>query len=141
MTKKPDQVDVHVGSRIRMRRMMSSMSQEKLGNAIGLSFQQVQKYEKGMNRVGASRLQQIAKVLNVTPAFFFDGAPGLNVVGADGIDLSGSPEIVGRFFSLPYAQELAEYYVAIAHNLNRRKLVDIAEMFASLPAKKTDVAA
>jgi transcriptional regulator with XRE-family HTH domain len=73
--KVPKPVDTYVGSRIRMRRMMIGMSQEKLGDAIGLTFQQVQKYEKGTNRVGASRLQQIASVLQVAPAFFFEGAP------------------------------------------------------------------
>ena len=63
--KAPNPIDRHVGSRVRMRRMMLGMSQEKLGNALGLTFQQVQKYEKGTNRIGASRLQQIAHILQV----------------------------------------------------------------------------
>ena len=65
-------VDKHVGSRVRMRRQMLAMSQEKLGNALGLTFQQVQKYEKGMNRIGASRLQQIGEILRVPVSFFFE---------------------------------------------------------------------
>jgi transcriptional regulator with XRE-family HTH domain len=65
-------VDKHVGRRVRMRRQMLAMSQEKLGNALGLSFQQVQKYERGMNRIGASRLQQIGEVLQVPVSFFFE---------------------------------------------------------------------
>ena len=65
-------VDKHVGSRVRMRRQMLAMSQEKLGNALGLTFQQVQKYEKGMNRIGASRLQQIGEILQVPASFFFE---------------------------------------------------------------------
>src|SRR4026207_2406335 len=73
--KAPNPIDRHVGSRVRMRRMMLSMSQEKLGDALGLTFQQVQKYEKGTNRIGASRLQQIAHILQVPVAFFFEGAP------------------------------------------------------------------
>jgi transcriptional regulator with XRE-family HTH domain len=73
--KVPNPIDRHVGSRVRMRRILLGMSQEKLGEALGLTFQQVQKYEKGTNRIGASRLQQISKTLNVPPAFFFDGAP------------------------------------------------------------------
>jgi transcriptional regulator with XRE-family HTH domain len=84
MAVKPNPIDVHVGSRIRLRRTLLGMSQEKLGKAIGLTFQQVQKYERGTNRVGSSRLYQIAKVLNVPVSFFFDdmaaepqGAPGL----------------------------------------------------------------
>ena len=75
MKKAPNPIDRHVGSRVRMRRVLLGMSQEKLGEALGLTFQQVQKYEKGTNRIGASRLQQISRTLNVPPAFFFDGAP------------------------------------------------------------------
>jgi transcriptional regulator with XRE-family HTH domain len=73
--KRPNPIDQHVGSRVRMRRLMLSMSQEKLGAALGLTFQQVQKYEKGVNRIGASRLQQISDILQVPVAFFFEGAP------------------------------------------------------------------
>src|SRR6266700_4896017 len=75
--KAPNPIDKHVGSRVRMRRMMLSMSQEKLGGALELTFQQVQKYEKGTNRIGASRLQQISQILQVPVAFFFEGAPHL----------------------------------------------------------------
>src|SRR5215207_246873 len=75
MTKTPNPVDKHVGSRVRMRRLMLSLSQEKLGDALGLTFQQVQKYEKGSNRIGASRLQQLALILQVPVSFFFEGAP------------------------------------------------------------------
>src|ERR1700693_2413818 len=75
--KAPNPIDKHVGSRVRMRRMMLGMSQEKLGDALGLTFQQVQKYEKGTNRIGASRLQQISLILQVPVAFFFEGAPHL----------------------------------------------------------------
>ena len=70
--KATNSVDKQVGSRVRMRRQMLAMSQEKLGNALGLSFQQVQKYEKGMNRIGASRLQQIGEILQVPASFFFE---------------------------------------------------------------------
>jgi len=73
--KAPNAIDQHVGSRVRMRRLMLAMSQEKLGDALGLTFQQVQKYEKGANRIGASRLQQISHILQVPVAFFFEGAP------------------------------------------------------------------
>src|SRR5436853_7717475 len=73
--KAPNPIDKHVGSRVRMQRMMLGMSQEKLGDALGLTFQQVQKYEKGTNRIGASRLQHICRILQVPVSFFFDGAP------------------------------------------------------------------
>src|SRR5215510_2472232 len=72
--KAPNPIDQHVGSRVRMRRLMLAMSQEKLGDALGLTFQQVQKYEKGANRIGASRLEQISHILQVPVAFFFEGA-------------------------------------------------------------------
>src|SRR5262245_39728686 len=84
MKKAPNPIDKHVGSRVRMQRMMVGMSQEKLGNALGLTFQQVQKYEKGTNRIGASRVQQISQILQVPVAYFFEGAPDLQFP-ADGI--------------------------------------------------------
>ena len=84
--KAPNPIDKHVGSRVRMRRMMMSMSQEKLGDALSLTFQQVQKYEKGTNRVGASRLQAISNVLGVPISFFFQQEPG--ALNLDGIERS-----------------------------------------------------
>jgi len=72
---RPSPIDVHVGSRIRLRRTLMGMSQEKLGEALGLTFQQVQKYERGVNRVGASRLFDLARVLDVPVSFFFDDMP------------------------------------------------------------------
>src|SRR3954454_4273834 len=75
-TKGPNPIDIHVGGRMRMRRMALGMSQEKLATALGLTFQQVQKYEKGANRMGASRLQQAADILGVAVPFFFEGAVG-----------------------------------------------------------------
>jgi transcriptional regulator with XRE-family HTH domain len=74
----PNPTDKHVGSRLRMRRRMLSMSQEQLGDALGLTYQQVQKYEWGANRIGASRLQQISHILQVPVAFFFEGAPNVS---------------------------------------------------------------
>jgi len=74
--KLPNPIDKHVGSRVRMRRMMLGMSQEKLGDALDLTFQQVQKYEKGTNRIGASRLHHISDILQVPVAFFFEDVPG-----------------------------------------------------------------
>jgi len=83
--KAPNPVDRHVGSRVRMRRMMLGMSQETLGDGLGLTFQQVQKYENGKNRIGASRLQQISHILQIPVPFFFEGAP----------HLPGQPEVIG----------------------------------------------
>ncbi len=75
-TGRPNPVDVHVGARVRLRRTLLGMSQEKLGDAIGLTFQQVQKYERGANRIGSSRLFDLSRVLDVPIAFFFDEMPG-----------------------------------------------------------------
>src|SRR5215469_10059947 len=72
--KAPNPIDQYVGSRVRMRRLLLAMSQEKLGDALGLTFQQVQKYEKGTNRIGASRLEQISHILQLPVAFFFECA-------------------------------------------------------------------
>jgi len=75
LKKVPNPIDRHVGSRLRMRRVLVGLSQEKLGDALKLTFQQIQKYEKGMNRIGASRLQEISGLLGVPVEFFFEGAP------------------------------------------------------------------
>lgn len=94
-TRKSDGVDKHVGERVRLRRIMLKMSQTELGNKIGVTFQQLQKYEKGANRIGASRLYQLAQTLNVPPGFFFEGLPGskVNAVLPDYlIDLMGTAE-------------------------------------------------
>jgi transcriptional regulator with XRE-family HTH domain len=87
--KAPNPTDRHVGARVRMRRKMVAMSQEKLGAALGLTFQQVQKYEKGANRIGASRLQQLSHILQVPVEFFFEGAPNASAPhGSNGSALS-----------------------------------------------------
>src|SRR6185437_866770 len=99
MTKKtPNPTDKHVGSRVRMRRMMLGMSQEKLGDALGVTFQQVQKNEKGINRIGASRLQQLSRILQVPVPFFFEGAP--NAPGQHkGTGPPPSPAYVSEFLA------------------------------------------
>ena len=94
MNKIPDPIDRHVGSRVRMQRVLMKMSQEKLGDALGLTFQQVQKYEKGTNRIGASRLQQISKTLNVPPSFFFEGAPSSSGEPQQAFQEEGSQYVV-----------------------------------------------
>src|SRR6266702_2790302 len=96
--KAPNPTDQHVGSRVRMRRLMLGMSQTKLGDALGLTFQQVQKYEKGTNRISASRLQHISNILQVQVPFFFEGAP--HVPGQHiGNGASPSPAYVTEFLA------------------------------------------
>src|SRR5881396_4270288 len=91
-------IDAHVGARIRLRRTLLGMSQEKLGEALGLTFQQVQKYEKGTNRVGASRLQQISEILQVPVSFLFDGGPS-GAVNSEGFSEGASPAYVSDFLA------------------------------------------
>ena len=127
--KAPNPIDKHVGSRVRMRRMMLSMSQEKLGDALGLTFQQVQKYEKGTNRIGASRLQQISKTLNVPPSFFFEGAP---VVGASGngfVEESSSQYVVD-FLSTAEGLHLNRSFARIKDPKVRKKVIDLIATLA-----------
>jgi transcriptional regulator with XRE-family HTH domain len=127
--KAPNPIDKHVGSRVRMRRMMLSMSQEKLGDALGLTFQQVQKYEKGTNRIGASRLQQISLILQVPVAFFFEGAP--NVPGQpDGLREAPSPAYVSDFLATSEGLALTKAFTRIKEPKLRRRIVDLVEQIA-----------
>jgi len=127
--KAPNPIDKHVGSRVRMRRMMLSMSQEKLGDALGLTFQQVQKYEKGTNRIGASRLQQIANILQVPVAFFFEGAPDLSGRGPAGKD-APSATYVADFLATSDGLALTKAFMRIDDPKLRRRIVDLVEQIA-----------
>jgi transcriptional regulator with XRE-family HTH domain len=120
----PHPIDKHVGSRVRMRRMMLSMSQEKLGDALGLTFQQVQKYEKGINRIGAGRLQHISHILQVPVEFFFDGAP--NAAGVK----EGSASFVSDFLATSEGLSLINAYTRIKKAKLRRRIVDLVEEIA-----------
>ena len=129
--KAPNPTDKHVGSRVRMRRMMLSMSQEKLGDALGLTFQQVQKYEKGTNRIGASRLQQISQILQVPVSFFFEGAPAaVTIGGQDGLSEAPSPAYVSDFLATPDGLALTKSFMKITDSKLRRRIVDLVEQIA-----------
>ena len=123
-------IDRHVGSRVRMRRMMIGMSQERLGDALGLTFQQVQKYEKGTNRIGASRLQQIAEILQVPVSYFFEGAPG-QTSRSGGMGEAASPTYVSDFLATSDGLALSRAFVQIKNSKLRRKIVDLVESIAS----------
>ena len=128
-SKTPDPIDKYVGSRIRMRRIMLGMSQEKLGNALGLTFQQIQKYEKGTNRVGASRLQQIADALQVHVSFMFEGAPGSSVSG--GMHESAAPAYVSDFLATSDGLALTKAFTRLKDAKLRRSIVDLVEQIAA----------
>ena len=127
MTKKsPNPIDKHVGSRVRMRRMMVGMSQEKLGEKLGITFQQIQKYEKGTNRIGASRLQQIANVLGVPVGFFFEGAP-VPDGSAKGFSDAASPAYVSDFLATSDGLALTKAFMKVTDSKVRRRIVDLVE--------------
>src|SRR5215472_9678771 len=118
--KAPNPIDQHVGSRVRMRRLMLAMSQEKLGDALGLTFQQVQKYEKGTNRIGASRLHQISHILQVPVAFFFEGAPNLHG-STDRMKEAPSLSYVSDFLATPEGLLLTKAFMGINEPKLRRR--------------------
>jgi transcriptional regulator with XRE-family HTH domain len=130
--KAPNPIDKHVGSRVRMRRMMLGMSQEKLGDALSLTFQQVQKYEKGTNRIGASRLQQISHILQVPVSFFFEGAPSSVAPGhhGGGMAEAPSPAYVSDFLATSDGLSLTKSFMRIKNSKLRRRIVDLVEQIA-----------
>ncbi|CAN7147736.1 MULTISPECIES: helix-turn-helix domain-containing protein [Neorhizobium] len=128
--KKPNPIDIHVGSRIRLRRTMLGMSQEKLGESLGITFQQIQKYEKGTNRVGASRLQNISSILNVPVSFFFEDAPG-DQGGQGGMAEASSSNYVVDFLSSSEGLQLNRAFVKISDPKVRRRVVDLVKALAA----------
>jgi transcriptional regulator with XRE-family HTH domain len=131
----PNPIDRHVGSRVRMRRVMLGMSQEKLGDALGLTFQQIQKYEKGTNRIGASRLQQISRTLDVPPAFFFEGAPSFEAMttpesGHIGFAEDSNASYVADFLSTPEGLHLNLAFARIHDPKVRKRIVDLVSSLA-----------
>src|SRR3954464_9693665 len=111
MKKSPSPVDKHVGSRMRTRRLLAGMSQEKLGDALGITFQQVQKYEKGTNRISASRLQQIAHIVQAPVSFFFEGGPS-SISKPNGQQSGPSTAYVSAFLATADGLELVKAFTS-----------------------------
>lgn len=130
--RKANPVDVHVGTRVRMRRILLGMSQEKLGEMLGLTFQQVQKYEKGINRIGASRLYDISKVLDVSVQYFYDQAPGSDAKGAfaEGLADGGGESYVTDVLRSRDGLELNKAFARIEDPRVRRSIVDLVRSLA-----------
>jgi transcriptional regulator with XRE-family HTH domain len=126
-TKIPLPTDIHVGNQVRMRRIMLDMSQTALANEIGLTFQQVQKYEKGTNRISASKLQQMASVLQVPVAFFFEGLPEFQQVG---LNEASSPAYVADVLATSDGLNLTKAFIRIKDTKVRRSIVDLVEEIA-----------
>ena len=129
--KKPNPVDAHVGSRVRLRRMLLGMSQERLGESMGLTFQQVQKYEKGVNRIGASRLFQISKILDVPVQFFFEEAPHADGGTARGMAEADSETFILEFLNSREGLELNRAFVKIANSKVRKSVVDLVRALSA----------
>jgi transcriptional regulator with XRE-family HTH domain len=129
MTKSATAIDKHVGGRMRMRRLLLSMSQTKLGDALGLTFQQVQKYEKGTNRIGASRLMHIATILQVPVQFFFEGAP-TSPAQLHGKGDARAPDYVSTFFATTDGLALTKAFMQIKQPALRRRIVHLVEEIA-----------
>lgn len=126
--KKPNPIDIHVGGRIRLRRNMLGMSQERLGENLGITFQQIQKYEKGTNRVGASRLHAIASILEVPVAFFFEDAPGGAKV--EGLSEESATTYVVDFLSSTEGLRLNRAFVRISDPKVRSRIIDLVRALA-----------
>ncbi|WOI53346.1 helix-turn-helix transcriptional regulator [Parvularcula sp. LCG005] len=126
----PHPMDIHVGSRVRLRRMMKGISQDKLGEELGLTFQQVQKYEKGVNRIGASRLFDIARILDVPVQFFYDdfGDSATNMIG---LAEKGAPEYQDEradflaMLATPEGMQLCRAFSRIEDPQVRRRVLDL----------------
>ena len=123
----PNPTDQHVGARVRMRRKMVAMSQEELGAALGLSFQQIQKYERGANRIGASRFQQMSHILQVPIEFFFEGLPNaLAPHGGSALSMAQTDDFVSDIDGL----RLIEAFMRIDNAALRRKIVMLVQEIA-----------
>ena len=125
----PNYIDVHVGARIRMRRQLINMSQERLGELLGITFQQVQKYEKGSNRISASRLFYSAKTLGVPIQFFFEGLPGLE--GSEGLR-EGGDEFSAALMT-PEGVQLAKAFKEASTSTKRKLIANLARLIVESP--------
>ena len=122
----PNYIDVHVGARIRMRRQLINMSQERLGELLGITFQQVQKYEKGSNRISASRLFYASKTLGVPVQFFYDGLPG--VEGPDGLREPSSADEFSVAMMSPEGVQLAKAFKDANSSTMRKLIASLARL-------------
>jgi transcriptional regulator with XRE-family HTH domain len=128
-TKVPNPVDKDVGSRVRIRRRMLGMTQAELGDKLGLTFQQVQKYEKGVDRISASRLQALSRILHVPAQYFFDGSAQIAGYIEKNAD-TPSPAYFSGFLASPDGQRLVKAFTRMGHTELRRSLVRLVEEIA-----------
>lgn len=127
----PDPIDIRVGTRLRLRRNMLGLSQEKLGEAIGLTFQQVQKYERGANRIGASRLFELSRVLDVPISFFFDDTDPVRAPAMGGFAEPPAEAFESDPLRKRETIDLVRAYFSIEDATVRRRLLDLAKALAT----------
>ena len=127
MTFTPDPIDVHVGSRVRLRRTLLGMSQDKLGKALGLTFQQVQKYERGANRIGSSRLYKLSQILEVPVSFFFEELPDEKGHNKRGLAESDGPSFENDNLIKRETLELVRAYYRILNPKIRKSMFDLVK--------------
>jgi len=133
--KQANPVDMQVGNRVRIRRMLIGMSQERLGDLLGLTFQQVQKYEKGVNRIGAGRLYEVSRILNVPIDFFYEGLGGMNQPGAGETEATAPP--VMEFVSSGEGLQLSLAFMKIKDTKVRKRVLDLVKSLAEEEEQKS----
>jgi transcriptional regulator with XRE-family HTH domain len=133
--KQANPIDIQVGNRVRIRRMLIGMSQERLGDLLGLTFQQVQKYEKGVNRIGAGRLFEVARILNVPVDFFYEGVAA-QLAGQPGMsEPEGAPPVM-EFVSSGEGLQLSLAFMKIKDARVRKRVLDLVKSLAEEEAAK-----
>ncbi|BAQ48750.1 MULTISPECIES: helix-turn-helix transcriptional regulator [Methylobacterium] len=139
MKKAPDPVDRHVGHRVRVRRLLIGVSQERLGDALGVTFQQIQKYEKGANRISASRLNQISEMLGVPVSFFYEGAPRQDGMRSEegGAEAAADPVAHDVLWTSQDLQ-LVRAFQRIGDNQVRRRIISLVEAIGAGEAPPDD---
>ncbi len=136
--KLPHPIDRHVGARVRARRVLANVSQVELGVALGVTFQQIQKYEKGANRISASRLHDIGAILGVPASYFFVGAPatGASVVGSVQSELPGE---LASFLGTPEGARLARAFCLVRSQTTRRRILELIKSLSARTGSEGDL--
>ena len=133
--KSPNPVDVHVGSRVRLRRMLVGLSQEKLGQRMGLTFQQIQKYEKGLNRIGASRLYKLSQILEVPVGFFYEGMTQIGETANAGMAEENTEAFLYEFLNTRDGLELNRAFVKVSDVNIRKSIIDLVRSLGRADTK------
>ena len=139
MAKNPNPVDIHVGGRMRLRRTLLGLSQEKLGSAVGLTFQQIQKYERGANRIGAGRLYQFSQILDVPVSFFYDDMPGDTPKSNPGFSEGDAAPFDQEQFTRRETLKLVRAYYSIANPEIRRRIYELTKSVALMDDELQDI--